>query len=79
MHLTKFAFTSTSKASTTDNCLLTLAGTGAWGDASPLGFSENNSRTDRPIAAKLGIYLFIELFYIIPENFQTVPIMTFHL
>ena len=24
-------------------------------DATPLGFSENNSRTDRPIIAKLGI------------------------
>ena len=31
---------------------LALAGTG--GDATPLRFSENNSRTDRPIVTKLS-------------------------
>ena len=35
--------------------MLTLAGTGEEVDATPLGFSENNSRTDRPIVAKLSI------------------------
>ena len=35
--------------------MLTLAGTGGEVDATPLGFSENNSRTDRPIVAKLSI------------------------
>ena len=34
--------------------MLTLAGTGEV-DTTPLGFSENNSRTDRPIVAKLRI------------------------
>ena len=35
--------------------MLTLAGTGGRLNATPLGFSENNSRTDRPIVAKLSI------------------------
>ena len=41
----------------------------------PIGFSESNSRTDRPIVAKLG-YLNFEQCYIFPENFKTVPIWT---
>ena len=60
--------------------MLTLAGTGG-GWCNPLGFSENNSRTDRPIGAKLSTYrcLSIELFYIFSENIKTVPAMTFDL
>ena len=60
--------------------MLTLAGTGGR-LIQPLGFSENNSRTDRPIVAKLriGTYLSIELLYIFAENVKTVPAMTFDL
>ena len=63
--------------------MLTLAGTGGrLMQPPPLGFSENNSRTDRPIVAKLSryrYYLSIELFYIFSENVKTVPAMTFDL
>ena len=39
--------------------MLTLIGTeGGEVDATPLGFSENNSRRDRPIVAKLGIGIY---------------------
>ena len=58
--------------------MLTLAGTGG----RLMRFSENNSRTDRPIVAKLGIGTYpisIELFYIFSENVKTVPAMTFDL
>ena len=60
--------------------MLTLAGTGGR-LMQPLGFSENNSRTDGPIVAKPGIsrYLSIELFYIFSENIKIVPAMTFDL
>ena len=56
-----------------------LTPAGIRGDATPLGFSENNSRTDWQIVAKLGMYLSIEPFYTFPENFKTVPTMTFDL
>ena len=61
--------------------MLTLAGTGGEVDATSLGFSENNSRTDRPIVANFGIgtYLSIELLNIFSENVKTVPTMTFDL
>ena len=61
--------------------ILTLAGTGGRLMQPPLGFSENNSRTDRPIVAKLsiGTYLSIELFIFFSENIKTVPALTFDL
>ena len=61
--------------------MLTLAGTGGRLIQPPLGFSENNSRTVRPIVTKLriGKYLSIELFYIFSENVKTIPAMTFDL
>ena len=61
--------------------MLTLAGTGGRLIQLPLGFSENNSRTVRPIVTKLriGKYLSIELFYIFSENVKTIPAMTFDL
>ena len=60
---------------------LTLAGTGG-GDATPLEFSENNSRTDGPIARHetwYTYYLTNQQFYIFPGNIKSVPTMTFDL
>ena len=56
---------------------LTLAGTE--GLMHPLGFSENNFRANGSADRHEIWYtcLIIEQFYIFPENFKTVPTMTF--